>query len=159
MIRYVCPGSWIRIFLSRIPDAGPQHWIQVRCKNNSRSTTLNCYQVLGNMIWDVYPGSGFKKHQIPDLDPQHCETVWIRIDIKIRVPVSKLRAEVFKAQEILMCFQGPSHFRDNNFIEVNLYSTTYGTYPPTSLYFQVGFRKKARRGLCPRKPRCLHLAK
>jgi hypothetical protein len=73
-----------------------------------------------------------KKHRILDMDPQLCETVLIRIDMKVRVPVSKLRAEFFKAQELLMCFQGPTHFRDNNYSIGSLYTTVRLPLQPTT---------------------------
>jgi hypothetical protein len=45
--------SQIRIFPSRIPNPDPQQRILVFLSQE------NCTKALGNMIRDVYPGSGF----------------------------------------------------------------------------------------------------
>ncbi len=76
------PRPGVRSFPSRIPnEKGTRSRIRIRNKDFIILNPNICYQVLGNMIRNVYCGSrvhsssriqGQLKHRIPDLDPQHC---------------------------------------------------------------------------------------
>jgi hypothetical protein len=61
LIRDVYPGSWIRIFPSRIRIFSiPDHGSGIRIKEFKYFNPKKCFLALGNMIRVVHPGSGFK---------------------------------------------------------------------------------------------------
>ncbi len=80
--KFSYPRSRIQIFFITDPDTPPPSPREWASKNLSILTQKNCFQVLGNMIRVVHPGSrsrffypywiqGSKRHRIPDQDPQH----------------------------------------------------------------------------------------